>query len=47
MLKQKLYAIITLVLAGITMALGDGTIALVLIPAGIYLLFSKYNWINY
>ena len=47
MFRQKFYAIILLVLSGITMAMGDGTVALLLIPLGLYLLCSKRNWLYY
>lgn len=46
MLKQKLIAIIILAISALCIAMGEGTITIVLIPAGIGLLFSKHNWID-
>lgn len=45
MLKQKLYAIILLIITIVIMAMGFGTIAIFTIPAVIHLLFTKRNYI--
>ena len=46
MFIQKLCAIIFIAMSILAMAMGEATIALFFIPAGIYLLCSKRNWID-
>lgn len=47
MFIQKIMAIVLIAISILAMKMGEGTIALVLIPAGLFLLFSKRNWIYY
>lgn len=47
MFIQKIMAIILIAVSILTMKMGEGTIALVFVPAGIGLFFSKRNWIYY
>ena len=46
MFMQKLFAILFIALSFVAMAMGEATIALLFIPAGICLLCSKRNWID-
>lgn len=47
MMKQKLYALLMIVLSAITVPLldGDATFAVFMIPCMIYMFFSKQYWI--
>lgn len=49
MLKQKLIAIIILAISVLCITMGEATFAIIGVPAGFGLLFSKRNWsdINY
>lgn len=48
MLKQKLYGLALIVLSIICGILleGDMTISVILIPMGLYLIFSEEYWLN-
>lgn len=47
MFIQKIMAIALITVSILSMKMGEGTIALVFIPAGLGLFFSKRNWIYY
>lgn len=47
MLKQKLYAIIILVLTILAIAGGIGTVAIITLPMAILLFFSKFDYTKY
>lgn len=47
MIIQKLMAIALIAASILAMKMGEGTIALVFIPAGLGLFFSKRDWIYY
>lgn len=46
MFEQKLYGIMMFIISALSMKLGEGAIAMILIPCGLFLLFTRRNWIN-
>lgn len=44
MLAQKLIALISLIVSLFCLSKGEGTIAIILIPVGVYLLFTKRKY---
>lgn len=47
MLRQKLTAIALLVISAFCIIKGEPAISMFTIPAGLFLMFSKHNWLYY